>query len=353
MLFFVLGLPCQLLTIILYPIAALWFLLYARPKFAKNNPWVMPEFPDAARMVDELKSYPIKIRDGLFCDIPDTHSLLFHSHLYMMDEHRQEGLLAANIMIESDGSLIRHYPIERKYDAFSNDAHTGWMLAVCLFEQTSKDHENIWVTKVAKHFLKNCFGIRDKSYGFVSGMDSCGGVNLVENSARLCFPAVGVYFFTGIAQLALAAHCAPKRQKIFWEILYHLYFWLMGGFFQSLVPNIHSAKDARYYTQHITMTNLYILMKLRPKSLWWKTATKALLKFNHPHGNINPYFHTLAYDAGIDIDRGRVVRTILASNFSDVFMWQSEPFGKGFFKGDGVERFPIAKLSLLHLLKAV
>jgi len=365
-LFPVFSVPVQLLLYLVYPIAALVYLFYHRPKYVKRISYLMPEKPlegvsdeEIKSKIDALKVLPNKLRDEFFFDTEDNHNLLMHCHLYQDPRYFDLVDKALSLTLDpKSGAILRKFPLGT-HNKVSNDCHSGWLVTWVLayYNKSLSNYQYHSIRdsamKASWHFLKHCFGVKDVNDSAVSDRDSCGGVNLVGDGWRgLGWPCGGVYFFTGIAQIAVAVKAAPWYLKPFWEFWYHLYFWTMTGPWMALAPYLHEHGDDRYFHEHIIMNEIYVLRKMRPWSMWWWISTWWMLRINQPHKLlINPWFHALAYDAGSKlVDPEYIKRITLMVEYSATFQWQKTPLYPHII-GKGAESYPASRTSIFYILE--
>jgi len=360
--FFPVSILIQMILYLVYPIGIIYYLFWIRPVYKKWVVYRQPKHPlkeipnvELEKRIKALKELPNETRDIYFFNTNDNHNLLFHCHLFVDPLHGELTETALRLSLDKKtGAILRKYPNEH-HNKVSNDCYAGWLLTWAMRYTWNwpmrKDAMRGMAMKAAWHFLKHCFGVKDAVDNAISDRCSCGGVNLVGDGWKgLSFPSVGVYFFTAMAQLAVAVKAAPWWQKPFWELIYHLYFWLFCGPWNALAANLHQAKDPRYYLMHVTAHQIYVLRKLRPWSLWWKISDWWIRKINHPHGIINPWFEALAHNAGSKIDVKYTRRLLMAIEWSDVFQWQKDPIYDWLIQ-KGPELYPASRTSVLYLLE--
>lgn len=348
-LFLPISILIQAILYVLYPFAIIAYLVWQLPKYRKRVIYRQPKVPKPHGVSKEsLMKLPNRLRDKYFHDVEDNHNLLMHCHLYLDPRYSHLVDDALELTVDDTGAIMRRYPL-LTHNKVSNDCHSGWLVTWVLMFKGQERFRRI-AMKTSWHFLKHCFGVRDTNDNAISDRDSCGGVNLVGDGWKgLGWPCVGVYFLTGMAQLAVAIKAAPWWQKPFWELIYHLYFWVNCGPWNAIAPNLHEWDNERYFLMHVSMNEIYVLQKLRPWSLWWKISNWWLRKVIHPHGLINPWFEALAYDAGSKIDKEYVEKLTAAMGWSKIFQWQNAPIYDWYFR-EGPDDYPASRTSIFYLL---
>jgi hypothetical protein len=250
------------------------------------------------------------LRDGCYLNDTDDHTALVHGYYYSFDKvAAEEGLQG---LVAPDGGLYRRSPDGARYRV-SGDCLSSWCWS---YTESGIDRPDL-VQKVAKHYLKHAMGLTSSQepQGKVSTRCSNGGLNYAPDGAGgLAQPAFGPQFYTSAAILALACKTSKWYARPLWEAAYLFNFILFGGWMWAVEPFLHTKKDHIYYAQHITMINLYTIIKARGNMPWYKRPMKRIFDLTFPR--VNPVFYVLlaeatGYRSAVEsIDAGNIILSI-------------------------------------------
>lgn len=327
LLFFFVGIPFQLITYILYPFVFVWFWFFVRGKAGEKfqippPKWTLDEMIDLGKQD--------QVRDTVYLNNLDTHNALTHLHFWILrPELAYQGL--KNLIqgidqpIQGQGCVKRRGPNPTPGDdilEISGDCLSAWVISYVLFGGDKED-----VRRLATHYLKNCFGLGCYNNNWqVSCRSSNSGVNYCFDATYgINQPAIGPQYFTSAALLKLTA----KELGWKWNLLYLAHYWIMGGWLFTFSPIMYLPSNHFYYSQQITMLNLYSLSALSGNPLY-KWSMRYIFKYCQPFENVDPLIYCWAAKAGglskDEIQQASdVVRTIRRS------FPQNEPLDNTFF----------------------
>jgi hypothetical protein len=324
--FFFLGLPLQIIVYILYPFVALYFIFFVKKKTWEAIGAVPFRIRDSKNkeLEDLLKVNPT-IRDMSFLDNDDTHCAITHSSLWGLEKYQDLASFGLEALVREDGAVKRRFPIDQEYLPVSGDCLASWNYASVV----SGTYLPKLTEQIADHYTKNCFGLSHYN-GQVSARSSNSGVNLVFDGWKgLNFPAFGPQYYTTAATLAMAATVATTPLKrLAYKALYYTHYVLMGGWLWWLAPILYAKDTTLYYTHHVTIMNLYVLLRLGYGKRTHRHAFRVITKDLAPQGNCNPLFYALGFDIGAlnsQEDWQLAKHTLLNLANPTPFMWQREP----------------------------
>jgi hypothetical protein len=350
LLFFLIGLPFQVLTYILYPFAVLYIKYFTKDttKTEDLTPFISSNgsLEDLIRKGNEYDN----IRDTYYDNSQDSHNALIHAYLWAMPNHRPKALGGLKNLLNDEYGVIRIYPPQDS-SPVSIDCLSAWMFGYVISETKSPE----MVIKLAWHYLKYCLGIKDIR-GKVSARCSNSGINYCFDGWKgLNQPAFGPAYYCSAALFSLAAKEAKGLSKVFWKSIYYAHFLVMGGWLWWIKPKLEitlAKGESIYYVNHVTSLCLYVLAKSKGLDPLTKYAFKDLCEAN-PYDNIDPWMYTMALDVGV-YDRTyikKVEDTILTFNHARGFMWQKRPATRGYFENTGRRWFHLG--SIAYMLKNV
>jgi len=289
--------------------------------------------------LDKLSEASDDLRDDLYLNDDDNHTAIVHAHMWQSEAFRDRGRRALSQLVTSKGSIVRRYPDETAWYPVSGDCLSSWVFAAVLTQ--FKDPKVIH--KVADHYIKSSFGLQHYN-AKVSARCSNGGLNLCFDAWPVkakwwpfkygfIQPALGPQLLTTLSILALAAKSGNLLKRTYYETMYYSTFMLFQGPLFLKWPIVHTKKDLFYYTQHVSMMNLYSLYKITGSKMYLKTM-KTISEDLSPHGNINPFFYALRYDCGdLSETKKHKAEEILKRMPSwNGFMWQEIPDEYNYFQ---------------------
>ncbi len=257
MLFFIVGLPMQALTMLLYP----FFYLYWAIK-------VLPEIKKYALKINEHTDYPdnpaySRIRDLYFHDNDDTHNALTQYPLFHM--HPELGQKGLELLVSPDGAFLRRYMAGvSEGSKTSGDCVVAWCFAYSLLPPVFRPRKAL--RRAAWHYLRNLGtkSINGSVQGWVSARCNNLGVNYCPDGWKgIGQPCTGPQFYTTSALLALA-----YRENIFWKAVFWLHWLVFGGWYWAISPMIFPKFNKLGYVRDITMRALWVHQTVfGPK--WW------------------------------------------------------------------------------------
>lgn len=276
--FFLIGLPIQLLVYILYPIYVTYWFLFVRPKACaykgvSSAKWTFDDL--AVRAQNDV------IRDGYFLNNTDDTCALTHMYLWEL----KPGLALNGLMLlENNGTLYRRWPDDSGLP-LSGDCLTSWIGAYNNASLATKQTLRPQLSRLAWSYLKNCFGLPcSQLNGNVSARCSNGGVNWAADGWKgLTNPCLNVNYFCSAALFITAA----RNVSVLWWVPYGLNWLLMGGWLYALLPYAGIPQDWMYYEVWVNLVNLYSIRvnscnPLYRWSIWY------MYKFCSPGNNLNP-----------------------------------------------------------------
>src|ERR1017187_8410301 len=148
MLFFLVGIPFQILTYLAMPFLILYFYIYAKAKL--GVPLDLSQAPKQLP-IDQLISNGLQepLRDQYFVNNQDTTGLLSHVYLYKLKPELYKP--ASSLMVYPNGSIYRRYPNE-EWIPVSGDCLSSWVFSYTILNNDNKDD----LRRLAKHYLSNC-----------------------------------------------------------------------------------------------------------------------------------------------------------------------------------------------------
>lgn len=257
LLFLFVGLPTQLVVMLVYPILYLIWKIF----FKKTNSPFRP-------VHEEIEAWHPKTRNGgMYLDNQDDHGA-FTMYGFI-------GKSGLNTLIDHKGNFARRvnedYTMNKQ--RVSGDVVVAWVFA-SMFTKTD--------TKTIKKAVNNYLAyLGTRSYdtagkGHVSNRCNNFGINYCPDSAvlKLGQPMAGPQFYTTSALLARAYHIGPFYKLAFW-----LHWIILGGWYWALAPMLFTPNKPLYYVRDITMKALYIhLQVFGPK--WWIIKPMKFITFD-------------------------------------------------------------------------
>lgn len=256
--FLFIGLPLQLVTMLLYP---LLYIYWRKNIYKEVNHKSYPKHENIPLEIG------IKTRNnGLFLDNVDDHNALT-----MYNYIKADGLKA---LLDDEGNFLRR----RNEDNSSNlskvsgDCVISWCFASLFHKAHDED-----IRRATKNYLKY---LGSRSYdeineGDVSNRCNNFGVNYCPDSefANSGQPAAGPQFYTNSSLFATAYHLGLGYKILFWA-----HWLIMGGWYWCFAPVIYSEDNKLWYVRDMTMKALYIhLQVFGPR--WW--IKKPMQFINH------------------------------------------------------------------------
>lgn len=295
LLFFVFGMPIQLLIYLLWVIVLPYY-LWSRKKLVGDAPKVPPMKWTIKKLLQ--KGEVDKLRDRYFLwyntDDPgrqDDHAALVHGYAWSL--RTELGYNGIHALVDSDHhTLFRRFPINSGVPV-SGDCLASWT-AACMYRfsrglSLPKDR----IKTVLDSYIRNCMGLPAENLGWkVSNRSSNSGMNYAPDSWKsINQPCLGAQYFTSAGLLKLGARMFGGW---YW-LVYFLHYWLLGGWLWTLLPFYHTHKDHIYYAQHVTNLGVYSVAKDSKNPLykwtqWWMTH------FMSPRGFANPLFECYRAD---------------------------------------------------------
>lgn len=249
-LFFLIGLPTQLIIYLVYPILVIVFNLKYKNKHPEIVRMNVRDFPIINKSLEWMENWPRVAgmnlsQSGNFANHGDDHGALIHyGTFYYLPKHRQ--LAAMDDLVAADGSLKR---TENGIwgTQLSRDVLGAWIFAARQFGVNDGT-----LKKVVKHFLLNCFGFLDR--GIISNRNSCSGLNYCEDGQyKLGLPCFGPQFYAASGLLYLA----HSRFGGIYTLIYVLHWILMGGWLWWVEPVIYTHDhNVIYYEHHVTAMSI-------------------------------------------------------------------------------------------------
>lgn len=247
----------------------------------------------------------------------ESHALLCQGGNII--QNPQNRALLYNEVIKPSGTLYRKYPDDETWLGVSGDALSSATFALKLAPLADKAANKELISRMAKHYLDNCFGLTWDTQNGVSNRSSNGGFSVVVDGwpvvtpgqgIGLAQPITGPAFLTGQALFDLAA----SEVGGIWHLVSILHFLLLGGIFHAIVPVLYIPSQNWYYTHQISSLNLWTLCKTN--SFLYRHAMKWVVKYVAPGGNMQPFIAGLAWNVGClsEEDRQRAIATLCAMN---------------------------------------
>jgi hypothetical protein len=311
LLFFLVGIPCQILAYFIYPFLVAYYWLWVKTR--KKVPHL--EIPSMRHSIVQLMQAAEQEtpRDKYYVNTEDAHTAIEHMFLWKLKP--ELAAPALKDLMYPNGSLKRKSPTDSNTPV-SGDCLSSWVLSYVLYGGNKED-----LKKLAKHYLKNCLGLGSWADNWkVSNRSDNSGVNYSFDSVFYCInqPALAPQYFTSAALLMLAA----TELGGFWKLVYRLHFFLMGGWLFNLAPFVTYREDEHYYVQHVTLMNLCTMYKLCVKYEYsgkaiYKYGINYLLKHCSPGNNIQPMMIALAVEVNaIDKQlRDQAIKALTVTKF--------------------------------------
>jgi len=290
-LFFTFGLPVQLILYVLYPLLAIYFWFFVRGRHGEKISPPAPTRWSLAYLEGMGRVDPV--RDQYYQDHGDCHGPLMHMYLWMLRPELAKGGLENLVFLEgnpvSEGCVKRTAPNDYGL-AVSGDTLSAWTSAAQRFGIS-----NDILRKVAKHYLKNCFGLGAWPLNWqVSNRSSNSGMNTVGDGWKgINQPCISPSYFTSAALLKFAA----KQLGGVWHAVYWAHWLLLGGWLYTLLPFVHLKGNSFYYAQQITLLNLVTLYRLTKNPIY-KWSIRYIVIHCAAQGNVNPMFYCWAASVG-------------------------------------------------------
>jgi hypothetical protein len=365
-LFFPLALLLQwCLVFPFYALAIVIYLVYMRGRYPAKT---LSDWPSQATRtdLDIISQCNDKLRDGHFITPPYGHGGLENHMLWALPEFRAHAEPGLEKLVDPNGAVRRSHDDHGRGVPVSGDTLTGWVTAYVVAGVKRPD----LVRRIARHYLKHCFGLAHHENGKVTARCSNGGVNFCfDGAGGWGPPALGPQFYTSHALLSLAA----KELGGAWRILKPLHWVFMGGWLFWIAPVLsmhlpdwlyswarkHGKRwpkdELWYYTHHITIMNLHTIAKCEGPTLSIFWAMNWITKTVSPKGNCNPWFYAYAYDAGTmpyETARRVALRSVCAINQFHSFSPQRAPVDDKYFKEkvDEKDRLDSPGAFVLHML---
>lgn len=288
-LFFLFGMPFQILLYAIYPFLAAYFWFFVRGQYGEK---ISP--PPVRWTLDDLiaKGKLDPVRDQYYQDNGDCHGPLTHMFLWMLRPELAKGGLEN--LVYQDGNPISEGCVKRLAPndyplPVSGDALSAWTSAAQRFGIS----DDI-LRKVVKHYLKNCLGLGSYLLNWqVSNRSSNSGMNTVADGWKgINQPCASPAYFTSAALLKFAA----KQLGGLWHVAYWANWLLLGGWLYTLLPFVHLKGNSFYYAQQITLLNLVTLYRLTGNPIY-KWSIRYIVIHCSPQGNVNPMFYCWAASA--------------------------------------------------------
>lgn len=249
LLFFITGLPFQILTYVLYPLVHLWWRVFVFKKVDPN--WV----PEPELTPEEFQNAPL-VRDNAFHNNPDDHGALTHFGLYYI--HPNYALTGLKLLMSKQGNLYRNYTSGQiNARDVSGDCVVAWTFAYSLLPELQKKQLEPELKQLASHYLKNLgiVSLDGVSKNWVSARCNNFGVNYCPDAHKgLGQPAAGPQFYTSSSVFALAS----KRFGGVWTLVFWMHWLIMGGWLWQFSPVLYSKSNKLGYVRDITIKALYV-----------------------------------------------------------------------------------------------
>lgn len=246
--FFLVGLPIQLLVYILYPILVLYWRIFVLQKVTNK---ALPHHNPLPT------SLGLNTRNnGLFLDNDDDHGA-FTMYNYI----KEQGL---SQILDEQGNFLRRRNEDwtANMDQVSGDVVIAWCFANQFYKAKDDD-----IRKAIKNYFKN---LGTRSYdainnGDVSNRCNNFGVNYCPDSdtANLGQPMAGPQFYTNSALLATGYHLGLGYKVAFWA-----HWLIMGGWYWAWAPFIYTKEKQVWYGRDMSMKALWVHAQVFGKR-WW------------------------------------------------------------------------------------
>lgn len=180
-LFFVFGLPVQLLVYALHILAVPYYVLYARnknlgvaPKPVNDRRWGMDQLFRMGRADP--------IRDHFFLDHQDDHSALIHMYTWILRSDLGYGGLKILVEDYYEPTLRRRWP-DGSATPVSGDCLGSWTCAYAYRLRHGLEVPKKELKILTDSYIRNCFGLSVVHWGNkVSNRSSNGGMSYTPDS---------------------------------------------------------------------------------------------------------------------------------------------------------------------------
>jgi len=304
------GYPLHVLTMLLYPLAWVW--------------WRLTQFEPAPKLVAKHERVPFEpwhaaIRDGGFHANGDDHNALTHWGLYLADpEAAKIGLMK---LIGIQGEFLRRWR-GQVGEAFyvSGDCVVAWVFAAAMYLRTNSQSTGGTIVKqelfrAAGHYLRN-LGSKSTTrgededepiaQGWVSARCNNFGVNYCPDGAGgIGQPCAGPQFYTTSCLFALASQHSKFYRGVFW-----VHWVLMGGWLWAFAPVLYTKKTKLGYVRDITMRSLFVhLLVFGPR--WWITRPMHFIAFDIAEAENDLFYAMMGWaSANMMVERKQLPATV-------------------------------------------